>query len=135
MLADKGLFAPYETDASKYCLMAGGGFSLSVMNNAIHPYFILSLINSKLIFSVLRAESNKFRGGWITCTKQYFANLPIKVISLEAQKPFISFASEIITTKAANLTADTSALEAEIDKLVYALYELTDEEIAIVEGR
>ena len=32
------------------------------------------------------------------------------------------------------LDADTSNLEDEIDKLVYALYDLTPEEIAIVEG-
>jgi len=31
--------------------------------------------------------------------------------------------------------ADVSAWEAEIDRLVYALYGLTEEEIAIVEGR
>ena len=30
--------------------------------------------------------------------------------------------------------ADTTALEREIDQLVYKLYELTPEEIAIVEG-
>ena len=30
--------------------------------------------------------------------------------------------------------ADTSALEAEIDKLVYRLYDLTPEEIAVVEA-
>ena len=35
---------------------------------------------------------------------------------------------------AVNLEADTSALEAEIDELVYALYELTPEEIAVVEA-
>jgi hypothetical protein len=31
-------------------------------------------------------------------------------------------------------SADTTALEREIDRLVYELYELTPEEIAIVEG-
>ena len=30
--------------------------------------------------------------------------------------------------------ADTSALESEIDKLVYRLYDLTSEEIAVVES-
>jgi hypothetical protein len=30
---------------------------------------------------------------------------------------------------------DISALESEIDRLVYALYGLTDEEIALVEGK
>ena len=36
--------------------------------------------------------------------------------------------------KETELTADTSALEAEIDRLVYELYGLTEEEIRIVEG-
>jgi len=39
----------------------------------------------------------------------------------------------ILTAKKANPQADTTALEAEIDHLVYELYGLTDEEIAIVE--
>ena len=32
------------------------------------------------------------------------------------------------------LSANTSELEAEIDRLCYTLYGLTDEEIAVVEG-
>ena len=42
---------------------------------------------------------------------------------------------EIIAAKAAAPNADTSNLENEIDKLVYDLYDLTDDEIAIVEGK
>ena len=42
---------------------------------------------------------------------------------------------EIIAAKAADPDADTSNLENEIDKLVYELYNLTLEEIAIVEGK
>ena len=41
---------------------------------------------------------------------------------------------EIIAVKAAAPNADTSNLENEIDELVYGLYGLTDDEIAIVEG-
>lgn len=40
----------------------------------------------------------------------------------------------ILTAKQADSTADTTALEREIDGLVYALYGLTEEEIRIVEG-
>ncbi len=39
----------------------------------------------------------------------------------------------IITTQ--NPQADTSALENEIDEMVYKLYGLTEEEIGIIEGR
>ena len=40
----------------------------------------------------------------------------------------------ILAAKKENSEADVSALEAEIDQLVYKLYDLTPEEIAIVEG-
>ena len=38
-------------------------------------------------------------------------------------------------THGANHQANTSALEKRIDEMVYALYGLTPEEIAVVEGR
>ncbi|MEW6587139.1 MAG: hypothetical protein AB1442_16205 [Nitrospirota bacterium] len=41
--------------------------------------------------------------------------------------------TRILATKAINPSADTSALEQEIDRLLYVLYGLTDEEIKIVE--
>ena len=45
------------------------------------------------------------------------------------------FVSRIFAVKKSYLTADMSALESEIDQLVYKLYGLTNDEIAIVEGR
>jgi hypothetical protein len=47
---------------------------------------------------------------------------------------FINLVHKITTAKKATPQADTSALEAEIDQLVYKLYDLTPEEIKIVEG-
>ncbi len=41
---------------------------------------------------------------------------------------------KIIAAKRTDLDADVSALENEIDDIVYLLYDLTPEEIAIVEG-
>lgn len=43
--------------------------------------------------------------------------------------------ARILAAKQADPSADTAALEAETDRLVYALYGLTEEEVAIVEGR
>ena len=50
------------------------------------------------------------------------------------QKPINALADQIIAAKSGNPDADTSALEHEIDQLVYQLYNLTPEEISIVEG-
>jgi hypothetical protein len=47
----------------------------------------------------------------------------------------VKLITQILAAKRANSAADTRALEAEIDRLVYGLYGLTEEEIGIVEGR
>lgn len=133
LLADKGLFTITPKD-DKYTLMAGGGFSISIKSEAINRNFLLALLNSKLLFFTLARQSNKFRGGYITCTKQYFENIPIKVIDASSQLPFISLVDKILATKKANPQADTSAWEKEIDALVYQLYGLSEEEVKMVEG-
>jgi len=100
---------------------------------------------------VLRQTSNIFRGGWITCTKQYFGELPIvrlnflnpaekalhdrlvglveKMLALTLKLHGATSESEKATLQNAITTTDT-----EIDRLVYELYGLTEEEIKIVEG-
>ncbi len=50
------------------------------------------------------------------------------------QRPIIGLADKIIAAKRSDPDADTSVMEREIDQLVYQLYDLTPEEIAIVEG-
>ena len=60
--------------------------------------------------------------------------LPIPDVSSEEQTPIIELANQILDAKRTAPDADTSALENEINKLVYALYDLTPDEIAIVEG-
>lgn len=42
--------------------------------------------------------------------------------------------NQILAKKSENPSADTSAFEREIDALVYQLYELNADEIAIIEG-
>ena len=61
--------------------------------------------------------------------------MPLKFISQEQQIPFINLVDKLVATKEIDPTADVSALEQEIDQLVYALYGLTPAEIALVEGR
>ncbi len=43
--------------------------------------------------------------------------------------------TKILAAKRADPQADTSALEGEIDQLVYQLYGLSEDEIGIVEGK
>jgi hypothetical protein len=62
------------------------------------------------------------------------SKIPIPNISHAQQQRIIVLVDKILSAKAADFNADTIGLERKIDKLVYALYGLTKEEIAIVEG-
>ncbi|MBN8586213.1 MAG: N-6 DNA methylase [Ignavibacteria bacterium] len=147
LLAEKGSFSLISGN-SKYCLMASGGFSITVLNQNYSEKYVLGLINSKLLFWYLRNISNIFRGGWVTCTKQYFGRLKIKNIKDENKNIYyaiIENVDNLIKTKSVLNRVNTdkdktfyenksNALDRQIDRLVYELYGLTEEEIKIVEG-
>ena len=94
--------------------------------------FILALMNSKLMNYVY---SNKFKS-----TKKVFSEiqarsvmkLPIPKISEIKELEIVSIAEKIIELKKSG--SDTGLLEIRIDKLVYQLYELTNEEISVIEN-
>ena len=63
----------------------------------------------------------------------YVERLPLPKCTRKEQDEVASLARQILAAKRADAGADTSALEAEIDRHVYALYGLTPAEIKIVE--
>jgi hypothetical protein len=98
--------------------------------------YILSIINSKLINYYL---NNKFVFRDIKAPMMKL--FPIKKISSSEQKPLIQLVDQILSiTKDddylnnPNKQAKVKQLEKEIDQLVYELYELTPQEIEIVEN-
>ena len=62
-----------------------------------------------------------------------FNTLPLPKIEF-SNKVIAEKVDQILSLKKDNPEADTSALEREIDFMVYALYGLSEEEIGIVEG-
>ena len=63
----------------------------------------------------------------------YVSELPIPAVPTEKQKPVERLVERILSAKQRAAGADVSALERELDELVYALYGLTAEEIKLVE--
>lgn len=94
--------------------------------------FLTGLLNSKLIEFWLR-NRGKMQGQNFQLDKEPLLNIPLPTESCE-QQPIIALVDQILSTKKLDPQTDTSALESEIDSLVYGLYSLTEEEIAIVEG-
>jgi hypothetical protein len=153
LLADKGLYAELPADRARYCLMASGGFSITVDNKSgMSSRYVLGLLNSTLLFWQLRSISNVFRGGWITCTKQYVGTLPIRTIDftdpadVARHDRMVSLvermldlhqrvAAEQVPHAKTMLQRQIEATDRQIDALVYELYGLTEAEVAVVEGR
>ena len=103
--------------------------------NGFNPYYILGLLNSKYTSYYLM---NKFRdkhlaGGYLAINKSTIEQLPFKIAEDESQTIIINNVNTILKAKSVNPSADTKDLESEIDRLVYQLYDLTEEEIKIVE--
>ena len=93
----------------------------------------MALLNSKLV-DFIYWTINPERGEALAEVKAFhLEKLPIKKIEEKDQQPFVALVDQILELKKAG--KDTQALEDEIDTLVYRLYDLTDDEIAIVEGR
>lgn len=61
------------------------------------------------------------------------APMPVPEIPAAAREPFVRLMDEILAARTANPNADTDRLEWNVDRLVYDLYGLTDDEAAAVE--
>ena len=66
---------------------------------------------------------------------KYFGQIQIPNISDARKIAIEKCVCQILNAKKQNPNADTTETERQIDRLVYQLYEMTEEEIAIVEGR
>jgi hypothetical protein len=75
------------------------------------------------------------QGGFYEFKPMYVTQIPVPSPTNAQRAAIESRVERILSIKRADPGADVSALEAEIDVLVYRLYGLTDEEIAIVDGR
>lgn len=103
------------------------------LKNEFNNFFVSALLNSK--FSSWYAY--RFVFGKAIRTMHFdnstTSKIPIPKISEKDQQPFIALVDQILDLKKEG--KDTKDLENQIDEMVYRLYDLTDEEIAIVEGK
>jgi len=97
-------------------------------NNLVSLEYILSLLNSSLLNFIFKCKSTSSNVNGYEVD-----DLPI-IIDEKTVPKLENIVLKIFSVKKFDPAADTSILEAEIDRLVYELYGLTEEEIRIVEG-
>ncbi len=104
--------------------------SICVAENA---NFIAATLNSSPLWWYMRKIAATRQGGFIEFKPMYVATCPIPNIPESEQSPLVELVERILAAKRADASADVSALEREIDRFVYALYNLTAAEIALIE--
>ncbi|MBL7901011.1 MAG: Eco57I restriction-modification methylase domain-containing protein [Bacteroidia bacterium] len=95
--------------------------------------FYLGVLNSKLLFWYFQNINNEFDQLFPKIKVKEFNALPLPSIEY-ATKEISSIVSNILELQERDTKSDISQLENQIDQLIYQLYDLTAEEIAIIEN-
>ena len=106
-----------QSSDSKFSRRYDYKFLLGVLNSIFTKWYFLSFLSEGLHFYPNDAKA-----------------LPIPNVSSEQQAPIIELVDQILAAKCTDPYVDVSELENEVDQMIYLLYDLTPEEIAIVEG-
>ena len=108
---------------------------MNIIDIRCNPLYLLGVLNSRSISFWFEHKFGKLQRGLFPQFKiNELAIFPIPKADKTQEEQIATIANHILSTKKTDPLADTSALEAEIDRLVYDLYGLTEDEIAIVEG-
>lgn len=94
--------------------------------------YLLGILNSKIVWYFLKSICVVRSGGFIEVKPQYFEQIPIPQLEDNQKKQLTGLVDRILNEKS---QSEILVLESYVDKLVYQLYGLTEEEINIIEGR
>ncbi|EAI0430576.1 class I SAM-dependent DNA methyltransferase [Campylobacter jejuni] len=100
--------------------------------------YLLAILNSRLIVYYMQYISSHLGQGAFRWIRQYIEKLPIPKINSKNEKladELINLVDEILKAKEQDKNANTQELENKINSIVYKLYNLTEEEIKIIEGK
>ena len=103
----------------------------TVMLVPFSPY-LLALLNSTLLDWYFQSIGVERDGGYYEYKPMFIERLPVPQITPEEQSSLVRLADSILQAKSSDRNADTRELEQTIDELVYNLYGLNGEQIAIV---
>ncbi len=109
-------------------------YNIIVKDKSFDTKYVLALLNSKLMQNIWKEIYPEQKDVFPRLKKEQLVEIPIPIVSFEQQKQITEIVDQILVEKRKNPNAETSASEREIDRLIYNLYNLTDEEIEVIEG-
>lgn len=110
------------------------GFYISAPANLLpaSDSYLVGLLNSSICKWLIAFLAAVRGGNFLEFKPMYVEQVPVYAASEMEKAPIIERVNKILANPE---SPEVPSLEAEIDRLVYALYGLTPEEIAIVEGK
>ena len=140
-----------QADNFYFINVTTGGYGITLDEKFGSYRYVCGLLNSKLLDFYLKQVSTNFRGGYFAANKQFIEQLPIRAIDFS--KPtdktrhdkLVLLVDKLLglMPKLRAATADSekatlqnavTATDQQIDALVYDLYNLTPEEIQLIEN-
>jgi type II restriction/modification system DNA methylase subunit YeeA len=94
--------------------------------------YLLGILNSSVIFFLFKHMLPKLRGDFYEPSYIYLKDFPIASADPKTKETITTLVDQILDQK--QLSSSTSILENQIDQLIYQLYDLTEDEIKIVES-
>ncbi|EEA6366692.1 class I SAM-dependent DNA methyltransferase [Campylobacter coli] len=120
----------------EYILLDSMAFMVANSKNELK--YLLGFLNSNLIFYYFKNIGHLYSDKGFLLSNQYVEKFPIPKINSKNQNladELINLADDILKAKEQDKNANTQELENKINSLVYKLYNLTEDEIKIIEGK
>ena len=128
-----GMTKVIEATLDEFGELAPGVSVYSITGKIEILKYVLGILNSKLInwYFRNRFDDKHLAGGYISMNTVLLQKIPL--CKSKNTNQLVEIIDKILSDKRENESNNTTALETQIDQLVYKLYDLTEEEIKIVE--
>jgi type I restriction-modification system DNA methylase subunit len=142
----------YDAEGHYYFTGGGAGGYGILLEEGWSYLYVLGLLNSRLLDWYLQQVSSPFRGGYFSYEARFIRQLPIRRINFDdpadvaCHDRMVALVEEVLRLQKEHAAAEAfkedrrhdlarriEQLDAQIDALVYELYGLTEEEIALIE--
>jgi hypothetical protein len=117
----------YAFDCDKH--FSNDKTSICITSN---PHFLLGLLNSKVLWWFIRQTAASRQGGFFEFKPMYVSALPIPQAQPAQKAKVEKLVKRIVDLKKQDGAVDVSAIEHEIDLVVFSLYELDPAEVDII---
>ena len=114
---------------------AEGGYFVNAPSTMIIPgnKYILAILNSQLADWYIRQLGVTRNGGYFEYKPMFVEKLPIPMIDYEDQAKYTEIVEDLLVCKNKGISTETH--EKMIDRMVFSLYKLTDDEIEYIQNQ